>query len=327
MQSSRVFQILSILNTLFLVLLALIDERLAERDWLMTIIAYIPQHPFALLTVSLLIWAVFKRNARGALIQLPALALLLVYFFGFNIPFGSSHLVTNPIPLRVMTYNLYGKSATSSVLQAANADIICGQESRDENGLLQKLEAALPKYFVAHEGEITIFSRYPIRTSRVQHLTRSWRTILEADVDVNGTLVRVVCVHFNTLNIQGGNYYRTHPETTPKRVTDSIADRWEAVKILLEIAEHTKMPLLVMGDFNTPTRGTLYGTLKTRLEDAFAATGWGFGYTYRSNLPLLRIDYIWTNKFIRPTRAFNPDARASDHRALIADVLVNTQKP
>ena len=83
MQSSRVFQILSILNTLFLVLLALIDERLAERDWLMTIIAYIPQHPFALLTIGLLIWAVFKRNARGALIQLPALALLLVYFFWF----------------------------------------------------------------------------------------------------------------------------------------------------------------------------------------------------------------------------------------------------
>jgi vancomycin resistance protein VanJ len=312
---------------LFLVLLALLDNRLAERDWLVTIIAYIPQHPFALLTIGLLIWAIFKRNARGALIQLPALALLLIYFFGFNIPFGSSHTVQNPIALRIMTYNLYGKSATNSVLQAANADIICVQESRDENGLLGKLEAALPAYFVAHEGEITIFSRFPIRASRIQHLTRSWRVILEADIDVNGTLVHVVSVHFNTLNIQAGNYYRTHLETTPKRVNDSIADRWEAVKILLEIVEPTKMPLLVMGDFNTPTRGTLYSTLKTRLEDAFAATGWGFGYTYRSDLPLLRIDYIWTNKFIKPTRAFNPDTRASDHRALIADVLVSRQKP
>ena len=327
MRFSRVFQILSVLNFLFLILLWRVDEAFAERQWLLTIIAYIPQHPFALLTICLLVWAIFKRNTRGVLLQLPAFALLLVYFFGFNIPFGSSHNVQNPIPLRVMTYNLFGKPATSLVLEAANADIICVQESRDENGLLKKLETALPKYFVAHEGEVTIFSRFPIRATRVQHLTRSWRVILEVDIDMKGTLVRVVSVHFNTLNIQGGNYYRTHPETTPKRVSDSMDDRWETVQKLLEIENHTNIPLLVMGDFNTPTRGALYGALKTKLDDAFAATGWGFGYSYRSDLPLLRIDYLWTNKFVKPIRAFNVDSRASDHRPLIADVLVNTQKP
>jgi endonuclease/exonuclease/phosphatase (EEP) superfamily protein YafD len=322
----RAFIFVSVLNLLLLVLLWLIDERFAEHNWWITILAYVPQHPFALLTVALLLWAIVRHNARAALLQLPALVLLLVYFFGLNIPFGSGHTVQNGVSLRVMSYNLFGKTATSAVIKSVNADIICLQESRDQK-LLQNLQQALPNYFVAHEGEITIFSRYPIRGSKVQHLSRSWRTILEVDVDVGGILVRIVSVHFNTLNIQGGNYYLTHPQTTPKRVTDSIADRLEATQKLLEIAKRTNIPLLVTGDFNTPSRGHLYGTLKQELEDAFAATGWGFGYTYRSDLPLLRIDYIWTNRLIKATRAFNPDTRASDHRPLVAEVLVNRPTP
>jgi vancomycin resistance protein VanJ len=321
-RTSRVFLSISVLNSLCLVFLCWLDERFAEQHWLITIIAYIPQHPFALLTVLLIVWAIVKRNARGVLLQVPSLVLLLVYFFGLNIPFGSNHTFQNGIGLRVMSYNLYGKTATSAVIQAANADVICVQESRDQK-LLQSLQQALPKYFIAHEGEITTFSRFPIRTTRVQHLTRSWRTILETDIDVNGRLIRVVNVHFNTLNIQGGSYYQKHPESIATRVSTSIEDRQEAVKILLEIAGHTNMPLLVMGDFNTPTRGTLYNALKSQLEDAFATTGWGFGYSFRSDLPLLRLDYVWTNRFVRPTQTFTDNTLASDHRPLIAQILVN----
>ncbi len=325
-KNTRAFFFVSILNLLLLVLLWFIDERFAERNWWITILAYVPQHPFGLLTLFLVVWAIVKRNARGVLLQLPSLVLLLVYFFGFNIPFGSSHTVQNGVSLRVMSYNLFGKTATSTVLQAANADIICVQESRDQN-LLKALQQALPNYFMAHEGEVTTFSRFPILTTKVQHLKRSWRTILETDLDVNGTVVRVVNVHFNTLNIQGGSYYQKHPESMAGRVSTSIEDRREAVNILLEIAANTNLPLLILGDFNTPTRGTLYGALKTQLEDAFATTGWGFGYSFRSDLPLLRIDYVWTNPFVKPTRAFVINTRASDHRPLVAEVIVNRPTP
>jgi vancomycin resistance protein VanJ len=325
-QNTRALGIVSILNVLLLVLLWFIDGRFAERNWWITILAYVPQHPFALPTVVLLVWSVVKRNARVALLQLPALIFLLLYFFGLNIPFGSSHTVQNGVSLRVMSYNLFGKSATSAVIKSVNADVICLQESRDQQ-LLQTLQQALPNYFMAHEGEVTTFSRFPILSSKVRHLTRSWRTILEADLDVNGTVVRVVNVHFNTLNIQIGDYYQKHPKPMSQRVSASIEDRREAVDILLEIAANTNTPLLILGDFNTPTRGRLYNSLKTQLEDAFAATGWGFGYSFRSDLPLLRIDYVWTNHFIKPTRAFVMDTRASDHRPLIAEVLVNRLTP
>jgi vancomycin resistance protein VanJ len=321
-KNARAFIVVSVLNVLFLVLLWFADERFAERNWWITIIAYVPQHPFALLTVLLVVLAIVKRNARGVLLQLPALIFLVLYFFGLNIPFGSSHIVQNSVSLRVMSYNLFGKTATSAVIKSLNADIICVQESRDQK-LLQSLQKTLPKYFVAHEGEVTTFSRFPILNTRVRHLKRSWRTILETDLDVGGTIIRVVNVHFNTLNIQGGSYYQKHPESMAGRVSTSIEDRREAVNILLGIATHTNMPLLILGDFNTPTRGTLYNALKSQLEDAFAATGWGFGYSFRSDLPLLRIDYVWVNRFVRPTRAFMIDTRASDHRPLVAEILVN----
>ncbi len=325
-KTPRAFVAVSILNLSLLVLLWFIDQRFAERNWWVTILAYVPQHPFAVLTVVLLLWAIIKRNVRGVLLQLPALVLLLVYFFGFNIPFGSTHTLQNGVSLRVMTYNLFGKTATAAIIQTVNADVICLQESRDKN-VLTALQQALPNYFMAHQGEVTTFSRFPILTTKVQHLTRSWRTILETDFDVNGTVIRVVNVHFNTLNIQGGGYYQKHPESMARWVSTSIEDRREAVNILLEIAATTNLPLLILGDFNTPTRGTLYGALKTQLEDAFVATGWGFGYSFRSDLPLLRIDYAWVNRFVRPTRAFVLDTRASDHRPLVAEVMVNRSIP
>ena len=83
-------------------------------------------------------------------------------------------------------------------------------------------------------------------------------------------------------------------------------------------------PLIVAGDFNTPPRGELYATLASRFTDAFAQAGWGFGNTYSSRWPVVRIDHVWFSSDVQAVRAWVPPVMASDHRPLMAVLSVNT---
>ena len=83
-------------------------------------------------------------------------------------------------------------------------------------------------------------------------------------------------------------------------------------------------PLVVAGDMNTPPASRYYRRMSSRMTDAFAARGLGFGYTWlwRGRWPLLRIDYIWCGGGVRPVRCFTGYAEVTDHRQLVADVVI-----
>ena len=57
-------------------------------------------------------------------------------------------------------------------------------------------------------------------------------------------------------------------------------------------AEET--PTFVAGDFNMPARGLAYRRLTGAMRSGFADAGLGFGSTYPSRRPLLRIDHIFS---------------------------------
>jgi endonuclease/exonuclease/phosphatase (EEP) superfamily protein YafD len=76
----------------------------------------------------------------------------------------------------------------------------------------------------------------------------------------------------------------------------------------------------VAGDFNNPPRGVLYRRMSVQLSDSFRAAGGGFGYTFRSDFPAMRIDYIWCAPGVRVVRCRTVRSRASDHLPVIADI-------
>jgi vancomycin resistance protein VanJ len=71
--------------------------------------------------------------------------------------------------------------------------------------------------------------------------------------------------------------------------------------------------VILAGDFNLPALSHIVRDNLGDLDDAFANAGRGFGYTYPTKLPFLRIDRIFTGHGLRAVEVEVGNARASDH--------------
>jgi vancomycin resistance protein VanJ len=84
---------------------------------------------------------------------------------------------------------------------------------------------------------------------------------------------------------------------------------------------YSEKPLLVIGDFNTPSDSTHFDRLRSRLTSAFETAGRGYGATWPMPLPVMELDHIWTNKHLRVTQCEHATSFYSDHRAVVADIV------
>lgn len=256
-----------ILNGLALIALWFWTERYGEHHWLATILAYIPQHLYGVPSVLLLIWATRSQNLLGAMASMVVLTGFLITFMGFNIP--KSNTSSNPnssnTNLRFVTYNLHQDSQAIATLKRLKPDIAVLQESRDVNGLLSDLRAAFPNFSIRQEGELMTISKFPIRDTRIYRLPNNRRPMLEVALDVDGQAVRVVNLHYPTLDFQGLAARNTD---TPDRINKNAVVRLGMTKILLEL-EDSQTPLLIAGDFNTTPRGAMYSSLRAKYKNAF----------------------------------------------------------
>jgi vancomycin resistance protein VanJ len=317
MSRSISFWPIFILNGLALIVLWFWTERYGEHHWLATIPAYIPQHLYGIPSVLLLIWAIRRRAILEIVANLIIMAGFLLTYMGFNIP--ASRPRSSEPRLRFVTYNLHQDNRAIAILKRLNPDIAVLQESRDVNGLLNDLRAAFPTYSIQHEYELTTISRFPIRDTRIYRLPKNRRPLLEVTLEINSQAVRVLNMHYTTLDFQGLASRNTN---TSDRINKNALVRLGMTKILLELDQKT--PLLIGGDFNTTPRGAMYSSLRAKYQNAFEQAGWGFGFTYNSRLPVIRIDHVWLNSRVRATRAFAVNKQASDHRPFVTDLeLIN----
>lgn len=79
--------------------------------------------------------------------------------------------------------------------------------------------------------------------------------------------------------------------------------------------------VVVGGDFNAPGRDGAVRPLRSLLRDAFPAAGRGWPNTHMSDLPLWRIDQIWTSTALQPLTLRADATRNSDHRLLACDLV------
>ncbi|HVF11145.1 MAG TPA: endonuclease/exonuclease/phosphatase family protein, partial [Abditibacteriaceae bacterium] len=234
--------------------------------------------------------------------------------------------------LRVMTYNIrYGSRGASRIVQIMNEtqpDIVCLQETRPElpgPDPVPQMKYLLPDWHLARDGEVTTFSRYPIVAHRSHKMpSRTGRVVLETQIALEGRRLSVFNVHMSTAAVPTGGptSARRSRFGMPIYTSATAAIRRRQTAILLGVTSQATSPQIVMGDFNNPPRGLIYRALKGRFQDAFRAAGWGWGYTFRSDLPLMRIDYIFLGPGVHAVRSFVPRVTASDHRPVVADITV-----
>jgi len=262
-----------------------------------------------LLTVPLLLISMWRRNPWA----MAGSAVAFAFSFGllgWQLPATVAH--TSPT-LRLMTYNIArgagGAAALAATIRAQRPDVLCLQETNTlKAGVLNDLLRSLPGFQARRSREVMILSRFPVLASREDPLPTTSRQLLSAELSVAGTRLTVLNAHFTTIPLRGG-------------WMEAWDSRRQQLAAFLRVTHAAPGALVACGDFNTPARGQVYAELGQNLRNAFDGAGTGFGYTFPSNVPLVRIDHLWLRD-VRAVSAFVPDSRASDHRPLVTDLAL-----
>lgn len=248
----------------------------------------------------------------------------------------------NQPTLRVMSFNIRAgngnlqgiadaiRSAAPDVVALQEVDVHWADRSRfmDEASWLGShlhMEVRFaPIYRLAPSNDtlpprefgVALLSRFPIVRSANDSITRlstqepdptprRMPGLLEATLDVRGTLVRVFDTHLD---------YRSDPRVRSTQVTE-----------MLEISDRMGQPTVLCGDMNAKPDAPELQPLLHRFHDSWSART-DSGFTYPAEHPTERIDYILVD-FIRVRSTRVVATLASDHRPVVADLVLAPAVP
>ena len=231
---------------------------------------------------------------------------------------------------RVMTYNIHhgegldGKVdllRISDVIKREQADIVALQEV--DKGVARTARRDLPAELAALTGMTCVFSNnfhyqggeygnaVPTRFPIVRWTDAHYKMIRSGEQ--RGLLQLTLRVHGRELV-----FMNTHIDYRP----DDTERLMNVAEIQGLLAKYQGRPIILAGDFNDNPGSRTHVKMKEQFEDTWELIGQGEGFTYPTEAPRKRIDYLWLSKdkSVVPLRAWVPDADASDHRPLVAEV-------
>ena len=239
------------------------------------------------------------------------------------------------MPLRVLTFNqLFLNTNTQNLLaaiRAQDADVVALQELVPPvaEAMQHDLKTIYPYQILApsnNVGGVGLLSRYPLEPAAAIDGAQGQWAILH--VGVQEISIVNVHVHFSGISRIRSQRFGSLPYF---RLYDNRG-RLSQADALRQAVRKVSGGLIMMGDFNTGDREPGHALLASELHDAFAETGWGFGFTFPNDkrmgpitipVPLVRIDYIWTRGSVLPVTAHvNCDDGGSDHCMVVADLRI-----
>lgn len=306
-------------------------QRTGDAWWPGTVLLFSPRWFFAV-PVSVLLLLVLLR--RRWLLSAPLIAALLVVvfpFMGYNWPHGSGGATGGGKPLRVVTCNThmgdFDQLKLSQLIRDTAADIVVLQEFSPKVVL-----AAPPGWGMIAEKGFAVLSRYSMEGLQIVSMPppgETWQKpqMLQTVVKTPVGPVAVCSVHLPTPRFGLQELFDRKTLIRPSRKGGVIRNtryRLEAARMVQQAVNKLAMPVIVAGDFNTPTESRLFQEVWGGYKNAFSETGSGYGYTQRVRFSGLRyssrIDHILTSNELKPlTSAVGPDV-GSDHLPLIADI-------
>ncbi|MGA5037690.1 endonuclease/exonuclease/phosphatase family protein [Streptomyces capoamus] len=244
------------------------------------------------------------------------------------------------VPLRVATYNIHAGAGqdgvfdlgrTAAAIQDLDADVVGLQEvdvhwgarsdftdeARELAGRLHMRVFFAPIYDLPpatpdaerRQYGVAVLSRLPVRGAWNHEITRlSTQTPRPVPAPAPGfaevsVRVRGVSVHVYTTHLD----YRADPSVRRTQVDDMLA-----------VLAEDRGPKVLLGDFNAEPGAPELARLWGPLTDA-AADG---GKTYPAAGPVRRIDLVTVSPDVTVTGAYASGTTASDHRPVVADLLL-----
>ncbi|MCB1232565.1 MAG: endonuclease/exonuclease/phosphatase family protein [Verrucomicrobiae bacterium] len=223
--------------------------------------------------------------------------------------------------LRVISLNCDdGTAEATAGLKKLAPDIVMLQEAPDRAILIDLTSElfGLEGTFIRSE-QCAILARGRLSNSVTEESTGSLVAVLERS---DGEEISLVNVHLPRatpcFKVWSGD---CREELTEQRKVNrrTLRDLLERLPNPPERNKSAEM-LIVGGSFGAPPSDDIYRLLrKIDLDDSFRRAGYGWGNTYPSSIPLLRVDQIWASEEFVPVQSETLAADASDHRFVVTD--------
>lgn len=325
---------LASLSYLFFVVALAAIFRFADQWWPATLLTFAPGWLLVLPLALLIPAALFVR--RQLLAPLVLALLIGVWATCLSLPWGGLTRPTEGTRLRVLTCNLHYDTIDpiplNRLLAETEPDVILLQEWDHPNPLevlvlpgggwhthqtpLQHSEIKL----IA--GRFVLASRFPIRQATfIGRSSMSERGVLvRYELETSAGLVTVFNLHLATPREGLQAIFHASSEG-PAEIQRGSDLRREQSEFVAQEANRVAGPVLLAGDFNTPPQSVLFRRTWARYSDAFSSAGWGWGNTFFTRVPAVRIDHILAGPGWRCDRCWVGPNVGSPHRPLIADLV------
>ncbi len=210
-------------------------------------------------------------------------------------------------------------------------DVICLQEVGDY--AYDILKKVYPKHQIYYKQKgAVILSKYPILKKGEIDFGTITNSCLWADINVGFDTIRVYSYHLQSNQISAtAEKMASQKEIDQKRAwydikgilrkfkNKHITRSRQAEKIEAH-AQKSKYKVILAGDLNDSPQSYTYHVLSALGRDAFVERGFGLGTTYAGAIPLLRIDYIFTDEQLNVVSFTIDKKRYSDHYVIAADI-------
>jgi vancomycin resistance protein VanJ len=267
--------------------------------------------PAVLVAAAGLVWLVIFWRRRSALRGLVAavaaagLVKALAVDFAWHDERGAA-----PRSIRVVHWNiargLFGPDALLPVLAADQADIYVLSEFPGHPDFYRLPAQLIPGGQVLTRSGMLLISRYPFE---FKHSIRV--------PGAPGWYCRIA-TPYGPLDLLAIDLV-----SDPHRLRKS-----RMAPIIEWVAGHDRrVPLVIVGDFNTPRDSIYFEPLREHVFHAYEKVGRGWPYTWPTPFPLYAIDHAWVSPRVRIYRYRLVSSRLSDHRRQILDIRPQMPKP
>ncbi len=293
------------------------------------------------LPVSLIYWLLHYR--RFAIILT---GFFLLYFFVFD-DFGfiksySTYPIKNTGSKKIsvaalnVQYYSYGLDKVINVIKTIDADVTLLSENVLSNEQFKIVKEKLypARFYMGRKESTAIISKYPViefnevvlpshqaslsggNDIEKQHLNPN-RSFSHAVLEVAGFKLNVISVRF----LAG----RPKNKTISERYKWSkyvLATQLQEVKFFKNYVSKLKGPVIFGGDLNAPPSSKTIKKLRQIATDAYLEDHiWG-GYTFTTELPSMRLDYLFSMNNVVPVKSEMIKIKVSDHYPVFAEFFI-----
>jgi endonuclease/exonuclease/phosphatase family metal-dependent hydrolase len=320
-----------------LLAIAALFRTVGESWWATGVALYLPRIGFALPLPFLVVLLLVSGQRRLLWSQLVALLILLFPLMGLVVrwsrsPGDSPHV-------RILSFNVNsGYSGIDKIderIRAASPDIVLLQEAYLE---AEKLPDLLRAHFpvVERSTQFIIASKFPVIASvdpeRLPHEGRM-RSPRWMRYVVDAPFGRIAIYNLHPVSPRSAFYHlrgkglrreilsgRVFSGAAAADMNENSTLRSLQIEASAAHASQDDYPVVVVGDLNLPGLSRVFADYLSRFRDGFREVGFGFGYTFPSSHPWMRLDRILTSDELEVLDFEVGCEGVSDHLCVVADL-------